>query len=55
MAAHFRELAITEPLASLRRHLRLLAAQHEEAADLEIAKSTSTFRAGQTPGSIANE
>jgi hypothetical protein len=32
MAAHFRSLADTEPLASLRRHLRRLAAQHEEAA-----------------------
>jgi hypothetical protein len=32
MAAHFRSLAETEPLASLRRHLRRLAAQHEEVA-----------------------
>jgi hypothetical protein len=36
MAEHFRTLAELEPLASLRRHLRRLAAQHEEkAADLE--------------------
>ena len=33
MAAHFRSLAETEPLASLRRHLRRLAAQHEEVAN----------------------
>jgi hypothetical protein len=32
MAAHFRSLAETESLASLRRHLRQLAAQHEEVA-----------------------
>jgi hypothetical protein len=32
MAVHFRRLAETEPLASLRRHLRRLAAQHEEEA-----------------------
>ena len=32
MAAHFRALAEAEPLASLRRHLRRLAAQHDEAA-----------------------
>jgi hypothetical protein len=36
MAEHFRVLAELEPLASLRRHLRRLAAQHDEmAADLE--------------------
>ncbi len=36
MAAHFRTLAELEPLASLRRHLRRLAAQHDEvAANLE--------------------
>jgi hypothetical protein len=36
MAAHFRALAEVEPLASLRRYLRRLAAQHDEkAADLE--------------------
>ena len=35
MAEHFRVLAELEPLASLRRHLRRLAQQHEEmAADL---------------------
>lgn len=37
MAAHFRSLAGIEPLASLRRHLRRLAAQHDEvAAHLEV-------------------
>jgi uncharacterized protein YdcH (DUF465 family) len=30
MAAHFRTLAEIEPLASLRRHLRRLAEQHDE-------------------------
>jgi hypothetical protein len=36
MAERFRLLAETEPLASLRRHLRRLAAQHDEmATDLE--------------------
>jgi len=36
MAVHFRALAETEPLTSLRRHLRRLAAQHDElAADME--------------------
>jgi len=39
MAAHFRSLADTEPLASLRRHLRRLAAQHDQfAAELEMAR-----------------
>jgi hypothetical protein len=41
MAAHFRTLAEVEPLASLRRHLKRLAAQHEEMAqDLEQASPT---------------
>ena len=31
-AAHFRSLAATEPLASLRRHLTALARQYEELA-----------------------
>jgi hypothetical protein len=36
LASHFRSLAETEPLASLRWHLRRLAAQHDEmATDLE--------------------
>ena len=36
LAAHFRSLAETEPLASLRRHLRQLAAEHDQvAAELE--------------------
>jgi hypothetical protein len=36
MAAHFRVLAELEQLPSLRRHLRRLAAQHDEmAAELE--------------------
>jgi hypothetical protein len=40
MAAHFRSLAELEPLAGLRRHLRQLAAQHDEvAAGLEEAQS----------------
>jgi hypothetical protein len=30
MAPHFRTLADVEPLASLRRHLQRLAAQHDE-------------------------
>jgi hypothetical protein len=34
LAAHFRSLAETEPLPGLRRHLRQLAEQHDEAADL---------------------
>src|SRR3979409_1752866 len=34
LAAHFRSLAETEPLPGLRRHLRQLAAHHDEAADL---------------------
>jgi hypothetical protein len=32
LAAHFRSLADTEPLPGLRRHLRQLAAQHDEVA-----------------------
>lgn len=32
MAARFRSLAEIEPLASLRRHLRRLAAQHDDMA-----------------------
>ena len=32
MAMHFRALADAEPLSSLRRHLRRLAAQHDEMA-----------------------
>jgi hypothetical protein len=40
MAERFRLLAETEPLASLRRHLRQLAAQHDEvAAGLEEPRS----------------
>ena len=42
MATHFRSLADSEPLASLRRHLRRLAMQHDEmAADLEAARSVA--------------
>jgi hypothetical protein len=33
MAEHFRTLAEIEPLASLRRHLKRLAAQHDEMAE----------------------
>jgi hypothetical protein len=40
MAAHFRALADAEPLASLRRHLRRLAAEHDEVA-AELAVSVS--------------
>jgi len=37
MAAYFRTLAEAEPLASLRRHLRWLASQHDElAADIAV-------------------
>ena len=40
LAAHFRSLADVEPLPGLRRHLRQLAAQHDEVAvDLEEAQS----------------
>ena len=40
LAAHFRALADTEPLAALRWHLRQLAAQHDAAAaDLEEPQS----------------
>jgi hypothetical protein len=39
LAAHFRSLADTEPLPGLRRHLRQLAAQHDQvAADLDEAE-----------------
>jgi hypothetical protein len=41
MAAHFRSLAEIEPLASLRRHLHRLAAQHDKAAtDLETPRAS---------------
>jgi hypothetical protein len=41
MAAHLRCLAEIEPLLGLRRHLRRLAAQHDElAADLEIPNAS---------------
>ena len=40
MAAHFRALADAEPLASLRRHLPRLAAEHDEVA-AELAVSVS--------------
>jgi hypothetical protein len=40
LAAHFRSMADTEPLPGLRRHLRQLAAQHDQvAADLDEAQS----------------
>jgi hypothetical protein len=40
MAAHLRSLAELEPLPGLRRHLRQLAAQHDQvAADLEETQS----------------
>ena len=40
LAAHFRSLADNEPLPGLRRHLRQLAAQHDEvAAGLEKPQS----------------
>jgi hypothetical protein len=40
MAVHFRSLAEIEPLASLRRHLRRLAEQHDElAARLESTRA----------------
>jgi hypothetical protein len=40
LAAHFRSLADVEPLPGLRRHLRQLAAQHDQvAADLDEAQS----------------
>jgi len=39
MAAHFRSLAESEPLASLRRHLRRLAAEYDEvASELEASR-----------------
>src|SRR5437868_15313720 len=40
MAAHFRALAEAEPLASLRRHLRRLAMEHDEAS-VELEASAS--------------
>jgi hypothetical protein len=40
LAAHFRSLADVEPLPGLRRHLRQLATQHDQAAaDLDEALS----------------
>jgi hypothetical protein len=43
MAAHYRLLAEAEPIASLRRHLRRLAAQHDEFAnELDAIHCTST-------------
>jgi hypothetical protein len=33
LATRFRQMADIEPLASLRRHLKRLAAQHDEIAD----------------------
>jgi hypothetical protein len=51
MAAHFRSLAETEHLASLRRHLHRLAAQHDEvAADLETLLKSDQHAVGTAPG-----
>ena len=48
MAASFRRLAETEPLASLRRHLRRLAVQHDEAATgLETPQSDEQRVSGE--------
>ena len=56
MAAHFRSLATIEPLTSLRRHLRRLAAQHDEAAaNLEMAKGGAAIVQGETARSVADE
>lgn len=55
MAAHFRSLATIEPLTSLRRHLRRLAAQHDEAAaDLDIAQDKAADMQGKAVGSVAD-
>jgi len=55
MAVHFRELAMTEPLASLRRHLRRLAAQHDEAAaNLEAARDKAADVQAKAAGSLAH-
>src|ERR1051326_1833364 len=52
MAAHLRSLASLEPLESLRRHLRRLAAQHDEApATLQIAIHPAADGSGQAMGS----
>jgi len=41
MAARFRSMAEIEPLASVRRYLHRLAAQHDEAAtDLEMPRAS---------------
>lgn len=46
LAARFRGLAQTEHLGSLRRHLRRLAAQHDELADgVVMPPSNQTSRA----------
>jgi hypothetical protein len=55
MAAHFRSLATIEPLTSLRRHLRRLAAQHDEAAaNLEIAKDKAADVEGKAVGAAVD-
>ena len=55
MAAHLRSLASLEPLESLRRHLRRLAAQHDEAAaTLELAIHPAADGTGQAMGSAAD-
>jgi hypothetical protein len=51
LAAHFRSLADTEPLPGLRRHLRQLAAQHDEvAAGLEEPQSDDDGAPGDALG-----
>jgi len=51
MATHFRSLADVEPLASLRRHLRWLAVQHDEmAADLDMPQANEQDAPRTAPG-----
>jgi hypothetical protein len=51
LAMHFRSLAETEPLPGLRRHLRQLAAQHDEvAAGLEEPQSDDDGAPGDALG-----
>jgi hypothetical protein len=44
VAARFRLMADIEPLASVRRHLRWLAAQHDELADTANVKPARPIR-----------
>jgi hypothetical protein len=55
MAAHFRSLATIEPLTSLRRHLRRLAAEHDKAAaDLDMGRDKAANVQRKAVGSVAD-